>query len=398
MLVVIRDGEEPSQKASFVAQLFRLTSNTRVLYVFRKEKKKFKEKWCYNKIELSTSPIGILLYYCLMFLQSPKDLHDGLLRRFFHRKKKHVLINDGFISVLSQSLYQYFARSARNEGLIQYLKKLDSPKIFLVDEFWSLNSINLKELKDLGTIIYVSQDLAYNRFGFRDNFVAKKLMYKLERNAIALADVVIACSERDRLQYVEMGARNAFFYPNIYPVSGFEPDAKDQDPSISIVLHKHWGPRAYQPLAEILKALSYIDSKIRVYLIGVEPKQIPKNIDLQHYNYIQNKFDYLNILSKSWIGMNIGIHMGGTNQKKYDYAMSGTVVFSDSLGSRGDLLPYEYTFVDYQDMIAKLKRLLAFGKEKITELGMQNRKEAIFLARKQRKLLLKVVKSILNNY
>ena len=43
MLVVIRSGEEPSNKANFIAQLFGSSSNTRVLYVFRREKEKFKD-------------------------------------------------------------------------------------------------------------------------------------------------------------------------------------------------------------------------------------------------------------------------------------------------------------------------------------------------------------------
>jgi hypothetical protein len=394
MLVVIRDGEELSPKASFVAQLFRSNSKTKLLYVFRKEEEKFREKWASNQIELATSTTGILLYYFLMMFQSPKDLHDGLLRRLFHRRRVHVLINEGFLSVLSQALYQYFARSARTEGLIRFLRKLNSPKIFLIDEFWSLNSVNLRELKDLGLIIYVSQDLAHKRFGFGENFIAKKLMYKLERDAIALVDVVIACSEMDRLKYVEMGARKAIFYPNIYPITEFEPYDKDQAASISIVLPEHWGSRADRSLEEIFKALSSVDRKIRVYMIGTEPKQVPRNIELQYYKRIPNKLDYLRTLSKSWIGINIGIHKGGTNERKYDYAMAGTVVFSDNLGARGDLLPYEYTYVDSHDLAAKLKRLTEFGKEKMAEMGIQNRKEAISLAEKQRDMLLRMIKSI----
>jgi hypothetical protein len=395
MLVVIRDGgEELSPKASFVAKLFRSRSNTRFLYVFRKEEEKFREKWGYNQIELATSTTGILLYYFLMVLQSPKDLRDGLLRRLFHRRREHVLIKEGFLSVLSQALYQYFARSARTDGLIRFLKKLNSPKIFLIDEFWSLNSVNLKELKNLGLIIYLSQDLAHNRFGFGENFRAKKLMYKLERNAIALADVVIACSERDRLKYVEMGARKAIFYPNIYPITEFEPCDKDQTPTISIVLPKHWGPRADRSLEKIFKALSYVDRKIRVYLIGIQPQRVPRNIELQYYKFIPNKSDYLRTLSKSWVGINIGIHKGGTNERKYDYAMAGTVVLSDNLSARGDLLPYEYTYVDSHDLAAKSERLLEFGQEKIAEMGIQNRKEVISLAEKQRDILLRMVKSI----
>src|SRR5450759_2253459 len=214
MLVVIRDGEELSLKTSFVLQLLGLSSNTRILRVSRKETKKFSEKWECNKIDLATSTSGILAYFLLMMLKSPRDLRDGMLKRLFGRRRAHVLFNEGFLSILSQALYYYFATSARTDGIIRFLRKLESPKIFLIDEFWSINTVNLKKLKHLGSIIYVSQDVAYNRYGFRDNLITKELMYKLERGAIALADVVIACSERDRLKYIEMGANKAVFYPN----------------------------------------------------------------------------------------------------------------------------------------------------------------------------------------
>jgi hypothetical protein len=395
VLVVIRDGWGLlSPKASLVAQLFRSNSNTRFLYVFRKEEEKFREKWVDNQVELATSARGIFLYYFLMMLKSPKDLRDGLIRRFFHRRRDHVLINEGFLSVLSQALYQYYARSARTDSLLRFLKKLNSPKVFLIDEFWSLNSVNLTRLKDLGFIIYISQDLAFNRFGFGDNYVAKRLMYKLERDAISLADVVIACSERDRLKYAEMGAKKTIFYPNIYPITEFEPSDKDQMPSISIVLREHWGFRAERSLKEIFKALSYLNRKIRVYVIGMEPQRVPKNVDLQYCKFFPNMLDYLRTLSKSWIGINVGVHKGGTNERKYDAALAGTVVLSDNLGARGDLLPYEYTYIDSCDLAGKLKRLLDFNKEKLTQMGIQNRKEAIYLAEKQKDKLLRMIESL----
>jgi len=394
MLVVIRDGEELSLKTSFVLQLLGLSSNTRILRVSRKETKKFSEKWECNKIDLATSTSGILAYFLLMMLKSPRDLRDGMLKRLFGRRRAHVLFNEGFLSILSQALYYYFATSARTDGIIRFLRKLESPKIFLIDEFWSINTVNLKKLKNLGSIIYVSQDVAYNRYGFRDNLITKELMYKLERGAIALADVVIACSERDRLKYIEMGANKAVFYPNIYPLKEFEPGVKDQSPSISIVSRGHWGSKADRSLEEIFKALSSSCRTIKVYIIGIEPKQVPKNIRLQHFGFMPSKLDYLNILSKSWIGINIGFHMAGSNERKYDYAMAGLVVFSDNLGARGDLLPHEYTYVDSHDLAAKLEQLLQFGKEKIVEMGVQNRKQALSLAEKQREKVLTTVNSM----
>lgn len=395
MLVVIRDGEKISLKASFVVQLFGLSVNSRLLYVTRNRDEKFKEKWGYNQVELATTTTGILLYFFLTLLKSPRDLHDGILRRLFHRSKAHLLINEGFLSVFSEVLYQYFATSGRNDRLLGVLRGFTSPKIFLVDEFISINTVKMKMLTRLGPIIYVSQDLAYQRYGYNNNFIAKNLMYKLERDAIAHVDVVIACSERDRLKYTEMGARKAVFYPNIYPITEFEPCDKDQTPSISIVLRGHWGQRANKSLDEILKALSYVHGKIRVYVIGIEPQQVARNIELKSFEFIPSKLDYLRTLSRSWIGINIGIHMAGSNERKYDYAMAGLVVFSDKLGTRGDLLPHEYTYVDGYDLVAKLEQLLAFGKEKIVEMGKQNRKHSISLAEKQRNKLLRTINSMI---
>ena len=397
MLIVIRDGEELSLKAGFVIQILRLNSTESVLYISRKNASKGAKKQAdKNKIELATSTSGILAYFLLMLLKSPKDLSDGVISRLFNRQRSPALIGEGFLSILSQVLHYYFATSARTDEILPFLKKLVSPKIFLVDEFLSINVVNLKTLKNLGSIIYVSQDVAFNRYGFRDNLITKALMYKLERDAIALADLVIACSERDRLKYVEMGAKKSVFYPNIYPLKKFEPLDKDQSPSISIVSRGHWGSKADRSLEEIFKGLSAVNRKIKVYFIGVKPKLVPKNIILQHYEFIPNKLDFLNILSKSWIGINIGFHMAGSNERKYDYAMAELVVFSDNLGSRGDLLPHEYTYVDGHDLAAKLEQLLQFGKAKIEEMGVQNRKQALSLAEKQREKLLTTVNRIIS--
>ena len=394
MLIVVRDGEELSLKASFILQQFTLSAPIKILKVSRRRENKFNEKWGSKKIDLATSISGILANYLLMVLKSPQDYHDGIISRLFNRRRTQVVISKGFLSVLSEALYYYFATSARTQGILRFLRKLQAPKIFLIDEFWSINTINLGKLKNLGSIIYVSQDVAQNRFGFQDNSIAKRLMDKLEREAIDLVDVVIACSERDRLKYLEMGARNAIFYPNIYPIKEFEPCIKDQSPSISIVSRGHWGPKADRSLEEIFQALSSIDRTIKVNVIGIEPKEVPKNVRLQHYQFIPSKLDYLNILSKSWIGINIGFHMAGSNERKYDYAMAGLVVFSDSLGARGDLLPHEYTYVDSNDLAAKLEQILQLGKDRIEEMGVQNRKQSLFLAEKQRETLLNTVNSL----
>ena len=159
------------------------------------------------------------------------------------------------------------------------------------------------------------------------------------------------------------------------------PDTKDQTPSITLVLKAYWGPVAKKSLDQIFTALSYIDVKnIKLYLIGINPQAIPKNIKLQHWTTIPSKADFLRILSKSWIGLNIGIHKGGTNERKYEYARAGLVVFSDCLGTRGDILPNEYTYLDSHDLAAKLKQVIELGQQQVTEMGNENREQALNLA------------------
>jgi hypothetical protein len=123
-------------------------------------------------------------------------------------------------------------------------------------------------------------------------------------------------------------------------------------------------------------------------MIGVEPDRVPKNVVLEYDEFLQRKLDYLMILSRSWIGINVGIHKAGTNERKYDYAEAGTVVLSDTLGARGDFLPYEYTYVDSHDLAAKMKQLFELGKVMLTRMGEENRIFALSTAETARLRLL----------
>src|SRR5665647_327388 len=93
MLVVIRDGNEISLKTRFFIQLFRLSSNTKLFYLFRKDEK-FNEKWEANQVELATSTSGILVYFLLMLLKSPEDIRIGLIVRLFNKKLSLIHISE----------------------------------------------------------------------------------------------------------------------------------------------------------------------------------------------------------------------------------------------------------------------------------------------------------------
>ncbi len=277
MLVVIRNEENLSAKTNFIVSLLNHIPNNRFFYVFRKESNKFREKWRNSEVQLPSTTLGLLIYYSLIMLKSPKDARNGLMARLSLAKRKHLLVGAGLLSMLSRTLYLRFGTSARDNRLFRFLDKVPSPKIFLIDEFLSLKCINLKKLKLLGPLIYVSQDIAHNRFGFGDHSITRELMFSLERDALSDINLVVACSERERLKYLEMGAKNVIFYPNMYPTNDLKLCEKDDMASISVVLRGHWGDRAENSLETIFNALALIDREIVVYMIGTkDPRLFPE--------------------------------------------------------------------------------------------------------------------------
>ena len=174
MLVIIRNEETLSQKTKFVLHLLNQTQKTKFLYVFKKESNKFKEKWLKNEVQLPSTALSLLIYYSFMLLKSPKDARNGLMARLSLARRKHLLIGAGFLSTLSRTLYLRFGISARTNRLFRFLDQSSFQNFFLIDEFLSLKCIDLKKLKLLGPLIYVSQDTAYNRFGFGDHYITRK--------------------------------------------------------------------------------------------------------------------------------------------------------------------------------------------------------------------------------
>ena len=375
-VIIIRDGATISIKADFVTKVLKSHHDASFIHVFRKNK--FNEKSAAHEIELASSSIGIFLYFSLYFLKSPKDLHDGLIRRITKGKLESRVRAEGFVTTLFNVIYQYFGRSSKSDRLEELLERSNSKIIFLIDEFFSLKTVDLRLLKKFGPVIYVTSDVARDFYGC--SLAASKIMAKFEQKIIDIPDLIIACSERDRLKYLEMGANEAIFYPNIYPMSEIALFNKDVEPSISIVMREHWGFLANKTLEEVLNALASLGKRIRVYMIGMKPAKIPENIELLHFSHLKSRSDFLKTLSKSWFGINLGIHGGGSNQRKYDYALAKLVVLSDKFGARGDFLPCEYTYFDYYDLAAKIIQLIALGREEIRKMGIQNNKMARSLA------------------
>ena len=391
MYIIIRKDTKISRKLEFILNLINQNYGESFFTVFKDESEPFIEKWNENNVKLASSIVAIIWRYLLYALRSPSEYRDAFIRRVSSKKPSFVFGRPGFLSALRQTLYLQLNPSARVNLIMNFINSIDSSRIFFVDEFFSINCLDLKKLKSLGFIIYISQDIAYKRYDFAGNSTSEKIMFRFERNAIPSFDLVIACSEAERLNYLEMGAKKAIFYPNMYPTEGFKPEDKDEMPSISVILREHWGSKARKSLETIFNAIGCLNCGITVHLMGIKPETIPKNVKLEYHEFVKSKTDFLKIVSKSWIGINIGIHKAGTNERKYDYAEAGVVVISDALGARGDLLPHEYTYIDRNDLAAKIRQLLELGKPAIKEMGKNNRTVALSLAEKNRQIVIDVL-------
>ena len=133
--------------------------NVDFLILFRKPSQKFVERWSSNQIQLPFSTKSLIVYYLFGLLKSPKDFRDGLMARFFFKRRRQVILTEkGFLLISSRVLYLFFGSSARTDKVMLKLKQQNSPMIFLVDEFLSLNCLNLEKLSKMGSIVYVSQD------------------------------------------------------------------------------------------------------------------------------------------------------------------------------------------------------------------------------------------------
>jgi hypothetical protein len=393
IVIVIRDGKNLSKKARFLIKNF--SSNAKFLYLLRHEQNFFKQKNKKNTIYLQTKLSGIFLYYTFfMLIKSPKDLVYGLIRRIRKLKQVSQIRAGGFLSIVSQSLYQYWVRQSQEKTLLNFLNKNNVPTIFIIDEFFSLKTINLEHIINFGKTIYISSDFAQDFYS--DNIVASKMIYNLEKSIVPKTNLVIACSERDKLKYKKMGIENVIYYPNLYLELNFSLCEKEEKPSICLVLKEHWGSRSKESLNKVMGSLASLPIKIKLYLIGAKANQIPSNVELHQFDFIPSKLEFLKILSKSWIGINIGIHLAGTNERKYDYAFTGLIVLSDTYGGRGDFIPNEYTFVDYYDLTAKLNQILKLDKNLIIMKGLENRNHVIAMSNKQQNILIKSLENMQN--
>jgi len=255
--------------------------------------------------------------------------------------------------------------SMRCEKFLQKVLRNKEKYLLVIDSIRGY--ISIKQIFD--KIADNSLAVLYLSHNYEPEFIGSKILWncieKVEKQIIRNSDLVLAVSMRDSKVFkyrYGVDRQKIVLLPNIYPVEGLKV-LKVNSPSVSLVLPDNWGVKA------ISKAINYISTSIQmsenvknVIIIGEIAGKLSKKKEwgksvIETYGFIKSRRKFLEIIGRGHIGLNFAFKSAGTNVKKYDYAITKQVVLSNILGAKGDLLPYEYTFIDEYDLASKIDQI-----------------------------------------
>ena len=242
--------------------------------------------------------------------------------------------------------------------------------------------------------MYLSHDYEPEFVG--DRYLSAVVMRRIG-SALRRTDLLVAASERDRLSYLShgiVGDDRIVVYPNIFPPgAGWEPPQGFERSSMPFTLamvETGWlgseGAEEDAAFASAALALLPRDRKVRVFAFGDLlwshlRAALPGSVELVRMGRVPGREGFLTALSGAHVGVNLARWSGGTNVKKYDYALAGLVVLSNPLGARGGLIPHEHVFSDPPDLTAKLIELMDRGSARVVRTGEENSKAVREVAR-----------------
>lgn len=198
---------------------------------------------------------------------------------------------------------------------------------------------------------------------------------RVEREAAETSDLILVASHRDASKYLidfDLDEEKILVVPNIYPVE-FKKRPKLSGKTVAIVAGSQY--KWAQNTAKFILKHNLAD---HILYIGRHHPKI-RDPRLMRWEYIPSREEFLSVLSQAHLGINHGVWLGGSNVKRYDYALAGLTIFSGGTGFRGDILPGEIAYTDLYDLAAKLKLITL---DEAIELGMQNMTTAMNIYKK----------------
>jgi hypothetical protein len=201
---------------------------------------------------------------------------------------------------------------------------------------------------------------------------------RIEERIVSVADIVVAASVRDALRYRDeyKAGEKIVVFPNVFPEE-FRPMDRLEWPSVAIVAGSN--PAMASKMALFLAKTSTVKN---IVYVGKAERDLLNSYGqsirdkIIHYEHIPSRGDYLAALSAVHIGVNYGVWLGGSNVKRFDYALAGLLIASNGTGSRGEYLPGEICFADPYDLVAKIKML---NRDEAEALGTENQRYALRL-------------------
>ena len=201
----------------------------------------------------------------------------------------------------------------------------------------------------------------------------RSMVMRLEGEAIRSSDLVIAASLRDMLRYTrDLGApeEKTMVFPNIFPPRGEYLQRKNSSKTMAIIT----GPEYCGEILRISRMLGE-NKELEVLVFGGRCRKIDGVApNVKTIGFIESRREFLSKLSKAHIGLNYGLWLGGSSTKRYDYALAGLAVASNSIGARGYPLPGEICFADEYDLAAKVE---AIPVGEAVEMGEANHRRVL---------------------
>lgn len=200
----------------------------------------------------------------------------------------------------------------------------------------------------------------------------KTWIVEQEKKAAMNSDIILAASTRDATRYIldlNIEKEKIIVLPNIFPVS-YKPKEKLARKTAAIIAGS--SPHIANKIGEFLLQHELIE--VLLYIGKIPPKKRHNTkAELIYIRYIKDRRELLEMLSQAHLGINFGLWLGGTNVKKYDYALAGLTIYSGGTGFRGEWLPGEIPYTDLYDLAAKISE---HDIDKLLAWGSQNKKIA----------------------
>ena len=232
-------------------------------------------------------------------------------------------------------------------------------------------ALNLLRRKSV-TVIYLSHNYEADYYKGFSRWIKSR-----EQVAVSVSDIVIAASQRDFVRYVtELDADETkiVVFPNIFPEQ-YKPMPKHSGKSLAVICTN-------KDIIRFLDIAIRLHAVNNIVCIGRYSEHVPPKLNgvtIRRYTSIPSRSEFLSVLSQAHAGLNHGTWLGGSNVKKFDYALSGLAIFSTGTGFRGEYLPGEIACTDPYDFAAKIHSL---STSELIKLGKLNKDKALLLFEK----------------